>query len=148
MKSEAVYCGSKKLVIIPQQGPAQPISRQEDRRLQVVQIKRDVTRESLSAFHYANSCRQLSSGSASRRARSHCQVFWAPGAGGPNMRCIHKTTLFPIFESLFTSHIDNGHNGLPDLTAIQKVEASDTIGTNSGSRKLRQGAGGSITGKL
>jgi hypothetical protein len=64
------------------------------------------------------------------------------------MRCIHKTTPFPIFESPFTSHIDNVHNGLPDLTAIQKVEASDTIGTNSGSRKPRQGAAGSITGKL
>jgi hypothetical protein len=63
------------------------------------------------------------------------------------MRRIRKTTPFPIFESLFTSHIDDAHNGLPDLTAFQKVEASDTIGSNSGSRKPRYDAAGSITGK-
>jgi hypothetical protein len=44
-------------------------------------------------------------------------------------------------------NIDNAHNGLPDLTAFQKVEASDAIGNKSGSRKPRYGAAGSITGK-
>lgn len=63
------------------------------------------------------------------------------------MRRIHKTTPFPIFESLFTSHIDNAHNGLPDLSAFQKVEASDTEWTNSSSRKPRYGVAGSITEK-
>jgi hypothetical protein len=59
--------------------------------------------------------------SAPRRARSHCQPFWAPGAGGPKYAPHPQQTPFPIFGPLFTSYIDNAHNGLPDLTAFQKV---------------------------